>query len=46
MDFLELLFDSYPVTLTELNRIAETATDAANAINKAYRLGIINRNQK
>jgi hypothetical protein len=38
--------NSYPVTLTELNRIAETATDAVNAINKAYRLGIINRNQK
>jgi hypothetical protein len=38
--------NSYPVTLSELNRIVETANDAINAVNKSYRLGIINRNQK
>ena len=36
----------FPVTLTELNRIAETANEAISAVNKAYRLGIINRSQK
>ena len=36
----------FPVTLSELNRLAETANDAINSINKAYRLGTINRNQK
>jgi hypothetical protein len=36
----------FPLTLTELNRIAETANEAISAVNKAYRLGIINRSQK
>lgn len=38
--------NQYPVTISELNRIVETANDAINSINKSYRLGIINRNQK
>jgi hypothetical protein len=37
---------SFPVTISELNRIVETANDAINSSNKGYRLGIINRKQK
>ena len=36
----------FPVTISELNRIAETANQAVSSINKAYKLGIVNRSQK